>query len=418
MVTTRRVNGGKNASSLVTGIASPGASSFSSGRSSGLHEKNVSIARSRWHLRVSRVAAGSESRAASRSALTEKRATSTTASGFHALATRAARRYSKTASPPAVTMVCGGSINVGLSSHSSRFSAVSDESHPPRRRKRLPDATSLERRRHRASDGGSFLMALREQSSDSRLANLPSAEGSAVSWLWLTSSARSRSGWNARHKPGGTRRRFWYAHVTSVANEEDDDVFATPLPEASNVLHVGGTAAVSSVSMPSASTSESSECSYRRTEPSSSEEVAPATSPSRRARSLPGEIPGERKAQRRDFFPAALGRLSVVRVIPLAARVRGVAQKRGRGVHARREAHAARLHLAPARGCDEGRRERNGLISLLNRFSVFRSLEIARARIPRGAWEADGVPAASALGGPARGVRVPRRVRGALDRES
>ena len=201
----RRVNGGKNASSsLVPSIASPRASSFSSGRSSGFpSKKNVSIARSRWHLRVSRVAAGSESRAASRSALTEKRAKSTTASGFHALATRAARRYSKTASPPAVTMVCGGSINVGLSSHSSRFSAVSDESHPPRRRKRLPDATSLERRRHRASDGGSFLMALREQSSDSRLANLPSAEGSAVSWLWLTSSARSRSGWNARHKPGG-----------------------------------------------------------------------------------------------------------------------------------------------------------------------------------------------------------------------
>lgn len=151
------------------------------------------------------------------------------------------------------------------------------------------------------------MMALREQSSDSRLANLPSAEGSAVSWLWLTSSARSRSGWNARHKPGGTRRRFWYAHVTSVANEKDDDVFATPLPEASNVLHVGGTAAVSSVSMPSASTSESSECSYRRTEPSSSEEVAPChVSVATSAEPPPARFPANARPSVATFFQRLL----------------------------------------------------------------------------------------------------------------
>lgn len=63
----------------------------------------------------------------------------------------------------------------------------------------------------------------------------------------------------------------------------------------------------------------------------------------------PGEIAGERQVERGDFFPSALGRLSVVRVIPLAALVRGLAQKRGRSVLARCKAHAARLHLAPAR---------------------------------------------------------------------
>ena len=151
------------------------------------------------------------------------------------------------------------------------------------------------------------MMALREQSSDSRLANLPSAEGSAVSWLWLTSSARSRSGWNARHKPGGTRRRFWYAHVTSVANEEDDDVFATPLPEASNVLHVGGTAAVKlgldalrvdvgvvRVLVPT-----------HRTLVLGGGGALPRLRRDERGAS-PGEIPGERKAQRRDFFQRLL----------------------------------------------------------------------------------------------------------------
>ena len=214
-------------------------------------------------LRVSRVAASSDTRDASRSAVA-KRERWTTSDGFHVSATLAALRYSNTASPPRFTMASGGSINSGFSPHSSRFSLGRVHVHPPSRLKRLRDATSAERRRHRASDGGSFFIRLLEQSSDSRFTKRPSADGSVVNALWLTSKTRSRSGWNARHKPGGTRVRFWYAQTTSVASAPSslsffDDVIL--IPEASNVLHLGGTAAVSSVSMPSASTSESSECS-------------------------------------------------------------------------------------------------------------------------------------------------------------
>ena len=176
----------------------------------------MSMSRVRSCLRVSRVAASSDTREASRSAVA-KRERSTTASGFQVCATLAARRYSRTASPPRFTMDGGGSRHSGFSSHSSRFSLGRVHVQPPSRLSRLRDATSVARRRHRASDGGSFFIRLLEQSSDSRLTKRPSADGRLVNALWLTSSARSRSGWNARHKPGGTRRRFWYAQTTSVA---------------------------------------------------------------------------------------------------------------------------------------------------------------------------------------------------------